>query len=167
MTFHKQNIAKVGHVVCQSKSVNLSKHTPICWARIWRPGCLATRARPGQSQARAGGMRSCCLSLLLIVTIVLRGGRAVVRTNVDFPDAVSEVIQEVPHGVDLSVTLWRVFPDTAVFDWYITLEEKHRWYIYISLTLLFWMVHQPQPSKCQSNNFPVPRCFTCPVLSKQ
>jgi len=33
---------------------------------------------------------------------------------------------ESGHGRDLSVTLWRVFPDTAVFDWYITLAEKHR-----------------------------------------
>ena len=71
-------------------------------------------------------MRSCCLSLLLIVTIVLKGGRAVVRTKVEFPDTASEIIQEDAHGGDLSVTLWRVFPDTAVFDWYITLEEKHR-----------------------------------------
>jgi len=33
---------------------------------------------------------------------------------------------ESGHVRDLSVTLWRVFPDTAVFDWYITLAEKHR-----------------------------------------
>jgi len=26
----------------------------------------------------------------------------------------------------LSVSLWRVFPDTAVFDWYITLAEKYK-----------------------------------------
>jgi len=26
----------------------------------------------------------------------------------------------------LSVSLWRVFPDTAVFDWYITLADKHK-----------------------------------------
>jgi hypothetical protein len=30
------------------------------------------------------------------------------------------------RGNDLSVTLWRVYPDTAVFDWYITLAEKHK-----------------------------------------
>ncbi len=30
-------------------------------------------------------------------------------------------------STDLSVSLWRVYADTAVFDWYITLEQKERW----------------------------------------
>jgi len=34
---------------------------------------------------------------------------------------------------DLSVTLWRVFPDTAVFDWYITLAEKYKSFSLLNL----------------------------------
>jgi len=48
--------------------------------------------------------------LLTIITLSLQG-------RLSLPS-------ETSRG--LSVSLWRVFPDTAVFDWYITLAEKYK-----------------------------------------
>jgi len=52
-----------------------------------------------------GGFR-----LLTIITLALQGRLSLPAEN----------------SRALSVSLWRVFPDTAVFDWYITLAEKYK-----------------------------------------
>jgi len=56
------------------------------------------------------GMGGGLLRLLTILTISLQGRLSLPTEN----------------SRALSVTLWRVFPDTAVFDWYITLAEKYK-----------------------------------------
>jgi len=50
------------------------------------------------------------LHLLTIITLSLQGRLSLTSEN----------------SRALSVSLWRVFPDTAVFDWYITLAEKYK-----------------------------------------
>jgi len=60
--------------------------------------------------ASLSGMEGGLLRLLTILTISLQGRLSLPTEN----------------SRALSVTLWRVFPDTAVFDWYITLAEKYK-----------------------------------------
>jgi len=60
--------------------------------------------------ASLSGMGGGLLRLLTILTISLQGRLSLPTEN----------------SRALSVTLWRVFPDTAVFDWYITLAEKYK-----------------------------------------
>ena len=70
--------------------------------------------RPLGGPVRLGREMRPDVTLLLLLSSATLGSR----------ETVAE--EEASHGRDLSVNLWRVFPDTAVFDWYITLAEKHR-----------------------------------------
>jgi len=54
------------------------------------------------------------------------GGRLHLLTIVTLLSLQGRLSMPSENNRALSVSLWRVFPDTAVFDWYITLAEKYK-----------------------------------------
>lgn len=60
-------------------------------------------------------------------------------------------------GRGLSVSVWRVFPDTAVFDWYITLAEKHKM---VSCNLTYGPKTERNKSTIITNFLPKHRSFS-------
>merc|ERR550532_1496274 len=57
---------------------------------------------------------------------------------------------------DLAVTLWRAYPDTAVFDWLITLQEKQAM---VGCTLTYGLLYMTNQTWLVENFLPQHRSF--------
>jgi len=86
-------------------------------------------------------MRGSLLFLTLFSLVSLEGGMSLPT--------------EVERG--LSVSLWRVFPDTAVFDWYITLADKHKM---VSCNLTYGPQADKNKTRLVTNFLPKHRSFS-------